>query len=175
MMNFWAALTLLGDPVIWSVSIIILILFYFGVKKKYIKIGPKQAHLPLLKKFLLLVIPVIIVSMLGSEILKIIFQMPRPCVPCPGTGCNPYCPVTFSFPSGHTSTITGLVTALFLVLRRNRYLFVYILVALVAASRVALGVHTVSDVIAGFFVGMILTMLVWRYRKKLYRWEDEIL
>jgi membrane-associated phospholipid phosphatase len=169
--NFWALVTLFGSPVIWSVVIAGLVVLYF-LPGKYGKL-PKERRL--LKKFLLLIIPALIISLAGSEILKIIFQVPRPCIPCPADGCNPYCPVTFSFPSCHTSTITGIATAFVLLLRKRRYLLIYVVPLLIAASRVELGVHTASDVTAGFLVGLVLTMLVWRYRKRIYRWEDEVL
>jgi membrane-associated phospholipid phosphatase len=175
MESFWAAVTHFGDPRLWTAAILILIFFYLGVQKGRIRINVQRTHMHLLKKFLLLIIPVILVSFVGSEMLKLVFQIPRPCIPCPGAGCNLYCPVTFSFPSGHTTVMTGIATALFLILRKWKFLIIYAAPALIAASRVALGVHTVSDVIAGFFVGVVLTLLVWRYRKKMYKWEDEIL
>ena len=175
MESFWAAVSLLGDPVIWSVAVAFLIIFYFSVKKKIIKIGSRQAHMPLLKKFLLLVIPVILVSLAGSELLKLVFQIPRPCIPCPAEGCSIYCPITFSFPSGHATVTTAIATALVLLIRKRRYLLIYAFPVLISISRVALGVHTAIDVIAGLFVGFVLTLVVWRYRKILYKWEDEIL
>ncbi len=167
----WAAVTLFGDPVIWSLVIVGFVVFYF-LSRKYNR-WPGERRL--LKKFLLLMIPTLVVSFAAPEVLKLFFQVPRPCIPCPAPDCNIYCPVTFSFPSGHTSTITGVVTALVLLLRKRKYLFLYAIPVLIAASRVGLGVHTVSDVIAGFFVGLALTLIVWRYRRKIYKWEDEIL
>lgn len=175
MESFWAVVTLFGDYVLWSVALLILFLFYMGVQKDYIRFGKAKEYNHILKKFLLIMIPVILVSIAGSELLKLAFHIPRPCIPCPAIGCNPYCPITFAFPSGHTTTVTGIVTAVFLILRRKRYVVIYVLPVLIAVSRVELGVHTVSDVVAGSFLGLVLTLIVWRYRKKLYKWEDEIL
>ncbi len=172
---FWVAVTLFGDPVLWSLAIAGLVLIYFGMRHGCIRFRGVEKYRSLLKKFLLLIIPALLLSLFGSEALKLVFQVPRPCVPCPADRCSIYCPMTFSFPSGHTSTMSGIVTALFLLLKKRKYLLIYTVPVLIAASRIELGVHTVSDVIAGFFVGLVLTLLVWKYRKRIYRWEDEIL
>jgi undecaprenyl-diphosphatase len=155
--------------------LIALVLIYLSVGRGLISFRGADAYRRLLKKFLLLMIPILILSIAGSELLKLIFQIPRGCIPCPAPGCNPYCPLTFSFPSAHTSTAAGVATALFLLLRKRKYILVYTFPLVIAASRVALDVHTVPDVIGGFLVGLVLTLLVWRYRKRIYRWEDEIL
>jgi len=171
----WAIITVLGDPILLSALMIVLTATYFLLGRRR-PMGEEVAkYRRLLKKFLLLIIPVLITAFLGAELLKLLFQIPRPCIPCPATGCNPYCPITFSFPSGHTATITGIVTALSLLLRKRRYLLLYWLPIMVAASRVMLGVHTQADVVAGFVYGLFITLLIWRFRKRLYKWEDEIL
>jgi membrane-associated phospholipid phosphatase len=40
-------------------------------------------------------------------------------------------------------------------------------------SRLVLGVHTIIDVIGAFVLGLSVTLIVWRFRKSIYRWEDE--
>ena len=172
---FWPMVTHSGDPVLWVMLVMVLTAVYFALGTKNRAKGKTAAYRRLLKKFLLLIIPTIIIAVLGSEILKVLIQIERPCIPCPAPGCNIYCPVTFSFPSGHTTSITAITTDLFLLLKKRKYLFIYAWAALVGASRVMLGVHTVYDVIAGFGLGIALTMIIWKYRKRLYKWEDEIL
>jgi membrane-associated phospholipid phosphatase len=173
--QFWVMVTLLGSPLLSTSFVICLILIYFLLGKRH-PMGKDAAKCRrLLKKYLLLIIPALLISMLGTEMLKLAIMVPRPCVMCPAQGCNPYCPITYSFPSGHAATITGIVTALFLLLRRRIFLALYIMPLLVAASRVILGVHTIADVAGGFIFGLFFTMLVWRFRKRLYKWEDEIL
>lgn len=62
-----------------------------------------------------------------------------------------------SFPSGHANTIFALMTALYLIV--PRYLFFYFTIAvLVAASRVIIGAHFPSDVIAGAYLGTTTTL-----------------
>jgi membrane-associated phospholipid phosphatase len=62
----------------------------------------------------------------------------------------------WSFPSGHAATIAALMTALWCLW--PRHLLFYILVgAIVAASRVVVGAHYLSDTLAGAFVAVATT------------------
>jgi lipid A 4'-phosphatase len=63
-------------------------------------------------------------------------------------------PDHWSFPSGHTATVVGLMTALWWLW--PRHLLFYILVAaIVAGSRVIVGAHYPSDVVAGALVAVL--------------------
>ncbi|MFH0957047.1 MAG: phosphatase PAP2 family protein, partial [Candidatus Aenigmatarchaeota archaeon] len=93
---------------------------------------------------------------------------PRPCVPCPGDGCSISCPLTFSFPSSHASGTAAIAAVFFLAWKKKRYLAVYAFPAIVCASRIALGVHTIYDVAGGFALGIAVTAVVWKYGGKLY-------
>jgi lipid A 4'-phosphatase len=65
-------------------------------------------------------------------------------------------PDHWSFPSGHTATIVALVTALWCLW--PRHLLFYVLVAIIVSlSRVAVGAHYLSDVLAGAFVAVLTT------------------
>lgn len=60
----------------------------------------------------------------------------------------------FSFPSGHTQSISSLSTALSTVFRKKwMYIAGILLVVLVAFSRMYLGVHTLLDVLCGALIG----------------------
>jgi len=94
-------------------------------------------------------------------ILKTVFDAPRPpaslqAVPREGEG----------FPSGHTMAATILWTSLALWTTRGtltlRLLAATLLIALVAFSRLALGVHFVSDVVASVVFGAVYILLVSR-------------
>jgi membrane-associated phospholipid phosphatase len=64
-----------------------------------------------------------------------------------------------SFPSGHASTVAALAASLWIVWRTGGYLCIPIGM-LGAASRVVLGVHFPSDVLAGAYIGVIVTVIV---------------
>lgn len=61
-----------------------------------------------------------------------------------------------SFPSGHSTTMGALAVIVALVIPRLR-VPAFLLCALVASSRVFIGVHFPSDVVAGFMIGAAYT------------------
>ena len=80
------------------------------------------------------------------------FARPRPFFTCPGVRACTRCLDVHSFPSGHTLHAVAFGALLF-----NYYpalgWIIFPFVALVAASRVTLGLHYPSDVIAGAALG----------------------
>lgn len=88
--------------------------------------------------------------------IKQIFQVPRPFVL--DTSIIPIRPETatgFSFPSGHTQSISSLSTAVAAAFRKKWiYAAAILLVILMAASRMYLGVHTLLDVAVGAVAGI---------------------
>ena len=75
-------------------------------------------------------------------------------------------PVTYSFPSGHATVSFACATVLFLAVPRLRVLL-YALAALIAFSRVYVGVHYPFDVLAGAALGLLLGVGVARARRML--------
>jgi len=67
----------------------------------------------------------------------------------------------WSFPSGHASNIVGLAVALYLLWPRGVALYA-VAALLVTASRVIIGAHYPSDVLAGAALGASFAWLVWR-------------
>lgn len=114
------------------------------------------------------------VSEVVNEILKLIFARPRP------VGFNLIdLPDSFSFPSGHAMIAPGFYLMLALLIARwyeekswSAYVqpVVFVFVVLLAASRVYLGVHFLSDVLTGFCLSMCWYFCVrWGYEKRLGR------
>jgi lipid A 4'-phosphatase len=68
-------------------------------------------------------------------------------------------PDHWSFPSGHTATFVALTTALWWVWPQH-LLFYIVVAAIVAGSRVVVGAHYPSDVIAGALVAVLATRWV---------------
>jgi membrane-associated phospholipid phosphatase len=66
-----------------------------------------------------------------------------------------------SFPSGHTAAITGFTVPL-LVWRRRLIVAVVPLIGIVAAARIYLGSHHLSDVVASVILGTFIATWVWR-------------
>ncbi|GAV23501.1 phosphatase PAP2 family protein [Carboxydothermus pertinax] len=65
----------------------------------------------------------------------------------------------YSFPSGHTASSTCLALITSLNFPGFRFLL-FLIVGLVAVSRLYLGVHYPSDVFAGFLVGIFSSLLI---------------
>lgn len=96
---------------------------------------------------------------LTGGLLKVIFQRARPTIFTPL-----YEATSYSFPSGHTLTAVGLYGFLAILLwrsgRRGLAVASVLWAGLVGVSRIYLGVHYPSDVLASFAVGAIWLVLV---------------
>ena len=73
-----------------------------------------------------------------------------------------------SFPSGHSATAMGVAMAFALLFPRLRYPFLFY-GALVTFSRVVINKHYFSDVLAGGFVGIVVTIFIYQRYFKLPR------
>jgi len=89
-----------------------------------------------------------------TEFLKGVFAVPRPFVSLPGVRLIVPESAGYSFPSGHAAVafMAAVVAAAYF---KPRTLW-FILAALAALSRVYVGVHYISDVAGGAFIGIII-------------------
>lgn len=77
-------------------------------------------------------------------------------------------PTDFSFPSGHTTASFAVALVMLRMLPKKIGIPAVVLAALVAFSRLYLGVHYPTDVLAGFMVALVGSSLaVWVIRTKL--------
>ncbi|HTR20279.1 MAG TPA: phosphatase PAP2 family protein [Gemmatimonadales bacterium] len=104
------------------------------------------------------------VAGLTEETLKLVFGRPRP------AGALIVLPGSTSFPSGHAAATAALYVILGLLVadlqtapaaRRATLVTALVLPILTAASRVYLGVHYFSDVVAGLLLGLGVALLVY--------------
>ncbi len=88
-------------------------------------------------------------------LLKRICNRTRPCHIRPHCWANLLPPDRFSFPSGHTITAFAVSVPLLLVYPMLAVPLLFCALS-VAASRVVLGMHFLSDVLAGTVIGIVL-------------------
>lgn len=109
----------------------------------------------------------IAVSGLATDIIKMLIGRARP-VELQSLGLYGIHPLSLaaswhSFPSGHATTAFALATSLAILFPRARYGFIICAIAL-AASRVMVNAHFLSDILAGAVVGVLTTLAL----KKLF-------
>lgn len=101
---------------------------------------------------------VILSSILGEGILKHIVQRARPSASIPTANLLISKPLSYSFPSGHTTasfTAAGVLARYF-----NSYASgLFTLASLIAFSRLYLYVHYPTDVLAGIILGLICSRI----------------
>ncbi len=99
-----------------------------------------------------------ICSVLAFElafILKIFFQVPRPYAL--GYADPLFLASGNAFPSIHTAFIAALVPFQKHLFKKRNLVFIYLMMFAVVFSRIYLGVHNMSDIIAGITVGLVTT------------------
>lgn len=105
------------------------------------------------------ILSAVLASYLISFLLKMVFQVQRPCL------FMDTCPSTPSFPSGHAAVISAFAIIMVLNAKKNRlYLLAIPLAILVYMSRIFLNYHTPVDVIAGMCVGIFCGCLAHRMK-----------
>lgn len=140
MNNIASFATTLGNlGIVWIIISMALL-----ASKKYRKAG------------LVSIIALIIGGIVGELILKNLFQRERPFLVMEGINTLVKKPITYSFPSGHTtSSFTAMLSIVSNVKNKYIKMSVVILATLIIISRLYLGVHFLSDIIAGILLGYI--------------------
>lgn len=152
---FFKMFTRIGDP-IFIVSLCLILMFFSKTRHK---IG----------------IPVsitVIVSAFINIVLKSVFARERPNI------LRLINETSYSFPSGHAMINSALYIILILILnnevksKKIRIIGTFIgifLILIIGLSRIYLGVHYASDVLGGFLLGFVISLIVYdRYKKGKY-------
>ncbi len=123
--------------------------------------GGKEGRVALIA----LLLTVAVTDLFTNQLLKPLIHRMRPCAALEGVHLLVKCIHSPSMPSSHASNFFAVATVFSFYLKKYRWVF-WSLAALVAYSRVAVGVHYPGDVLAGAAVGWACGQLgVWIYRK----------
>jgi undecaprenyl-diphosphatase len=152
MNEIWSFISLFGSPEAGLILAIFLFLLWLWLRRK--------AKRPRLKGFLLLYISSLAAFLLLAFVIKTIWPIPRPCMP------DVNCPSDPSFPSGHAGTAFIIAMAASFFIKKRTMLLLYSYAALIAISRLLLGVHTPFDVIGGALLAIAIVFL---FNRKLYK------
>lgn len=125
--------------------------------------GPKTRR----TSFLML-LALFVSFLLGEEILKHIFQRPRPFLSLEGVNLLITSPGSFSFPSGHTAN--AFASSLVIARKIPRLAWPVLLLAVIMAfSRVYVGVHYPLDILGGALLGALCAKFVLGLEASVYR------
>ena len=151
-LNPWFWITLIGTPQLWLAVAAVLVAAYFLVVRKSRRMN--------FRAFAFVFVVSLLLVFGAVQAIKSVTQVQRIC-----GDENPYCEDSFSFPSGHSASAFVFFTPLVIFLRR-RWLPLLVIPLLIAYSRIALGVHTPADVVAGSLLGIAIPLVVWKVLSK---------
>ena len=136
-------ITKLGDMgAIWiAISLRLLI------SKQYIKDG------------YIIILTLILSTIMSEGLIKNLVRRPRPCTNIPASNLLISKPLSYSFPSGHT-TSSFAVAGVFTAMIRPYMPYVIAMALLIAFSRLYLLVHYPSDVLIGIVLGLLCSINV---------------
>ena len=152
-------ITVLGDKgAIWLLAGLVLLFI-----KKYRKQG------------LTVIICIAACFVVNNIIIKNLVDRPRPFVTFEWLKAIIELPDDASFPSGHACASFAGAYALYKGCGKKTW-WVFIGAALIAISRIYVGVHYPSDIIGGAIIGLVCSAVVYKFRERLivFPWEKKL-
>ena len=168
---FFAAVAIYGREYFWIPVVLLMWILGSAFNNENAKKGA-----------VMLAVVFIAIIIIGLS-LKAVYYRPRPFLnPLLSSIDHVLVPKDFdsSFPSGHALIVAGGAAAAFLFLRKRYSIPLVIEAALVSYSRVYVGVHYPTDVIAGVILGVAISFIICsilinnKYFNKLYQIIDTI-
>lgn len=150
MNGFWRTITFLGDGGWFWILLAVVLL----IMKKTRKAGVAAA------------IALVIGALITNVCLKNMVARVRPYDTYSALIPIVTKPIDWSFPSGHTCASFASAFVYFRLLPKKYGIPALVLACMIAFSRLYLGVHYPTDVLAGFFIGLLASVLaVWMVRR----------
>ena len=154
--QFWKFITLFGDAgIFWIVLTLILLIW-------------KRTRRTGLTCSISLVLDFVIVNLL----IKNLVARPRPYDLFPHIEALAGPMKDYSFPSGHTAAAFACSLVLVRMLPKRYGIPLIVLSALIAVSRLYLGVHYPTDVVGGFLIGCLTSWIACRVAER--RWGSPV-
>ncbi len=125
------------------------------------------------KKLSLYIFLSVLVALLVSMSISAVYYHPRPFAMGLGTTLI-YHPPDSSFPSDHTTAMFAFALP-FLFFKRYKWGTVFVVLAsLVGYARVFCGVHFPLDIIGGFLVALLVSLIFYALHKLLFSWFSQV-
>ena len=120
-----------------------------------------------------ILVSVVLCFCINDLIIKNIFMRPRPFLTVPGLESIVRITFSSSFPSGHACA--GFAASYAITKDSGGKLaWVYVVAALIAISRVYVGVHYTTDIIFGALIGTLGSIVLLKLRRKFFPMKGEL-
>jgi undecaprenyl-diphosphatase len=115
-----------------------------------------------------IILAIAFATLLGEAIIKPIIKRNRPCEKVPQHKLLVRKPITYSFPSGHTTSSFAAACVLSKYFSAIYFSIpIFVLAAMIGFSRLYLNLHYLSDILAGIILGVLCASIV-LYLKPLF-------